>query len=327
MTLVTPCQRPRCRHGRIGTLERRVRLRRPAVPPRWCPRVGGATSQPGCAAGVPAPHRAGVEVPAGSGDRAQPLDGGRPGPRARGSRTGRGGGGVSQLRTRAAPRRWCTCARPARWLSRWSSASSRSRRLRSDLAATSCDQLRVELPRGETSPRDAVRLVTELAASLDIAPADPRVTGVGVAVPGLTRRADGFVHLAPNLGWKGVELGSHARRGSPPASRAGARGQRGRPGRARRAPPRCRARVRPPGVRVRGGRHRRGPDHRGATDAGRCRLRRGGRPHAGEPGRTAVHVRGLRLLGDRGRRGGSAARGGRPRGARRRRRHAGSSRG
>ena len=40
---------------------------------------------------------------------------------------------------------------------------------------------------------------------------------MGVAVPGLTRRADGFVHLAPNLGWKGVEPGRHARRGSPPA--------------------------------------------------------------------------------------------------------------
>ena len=68
------------------------------------------------------------------------------------------------------------------------------------------DQVRVELPRG-SSPQDTVRLVAELAASLDVAPADPRVTGVGVAVPGLTRRADGFVHLAPNLGWKGVELG------------------------------------------------------------------------------------------------------------------------
>jgi len=69
------------------------------------------------------------------------------------------------------------------------------------------EQRRVELPSGMASPRDTVRLVTELAASLDIAPTDPRVAGVGVAVPGLTRRADGFVHLAPNLGWKGVDLG------------------------------------------------------------------------------------------------------------------------
>ena len=68
------------------------------------------------------------------------------------------------------------------------------------------DQRRVDLPSG-ASPRDAVQVVAELAASLDIAPTDSRVAGVGVAVPGLTRRADGFVHLAPNLGWKGVDLG------------------------------------------------------------------------------------------------------------------------
>lgn len=69
------------------------------------------------------------------------------------------------------------------------------------------DQQRVDLPSGKASPADTVRLVAELAASLDIAPTDLRVAGVGVAVPGLTRRADGFVHLAPNLGWKGVDLG------------------------------------------------------------------------------------------------------------------------
>lgn len=68
-------------------------------------------------------------------------------------------------------------------------------------------QRRVDVPRGETSPEDTVRLVADLAASLDIAPTDSGLAGVGVAVPGLTRRADGFVHLAPNLGWKGVDLG------------------------------------------------------------------------------------------------------------------------
>jgi predicted NBD/HSP70 family sugar kinase len=68
------------------------------------------------------------------------------------------------------------------------------------------EHVRVELPRGKTSPRDTVQLVAELAASLDTAPTDPQVVGVGVAVPGLTRRSDGFVHLAPNLGWKGVDL-------------------------------------------------------------------------------------------------------------------------
>ena len=37
---------------------------------------------------------------------------------------------------------------------------------------------------------------------------DPhRLTGVGVAVVGITRAADGFVHFAPNLGWRDVPLG------------------------------------------------------------------------------------------------------------------------
>ncbi|MBA2953323.1 ROK family protein [Nocardioides sp. MAH-18] len=68
-------------------------------------------------------------------------------------------------------------------------------------------QQRVELPIVKPSPRETARLVAELAALLGLAPADRGVVGVGVAVPGLTRRADGFVHLAPNLGWKNVDLG------------------------------------------------------------------------------------------------------------------------
>ena len=69
------------------------------------------------------------------------------------------------------------------------------------------EQRRAELPSGKPAPRDTVQLVAALAASLGLAPAHRRVAGVGVAVPGLTRRADGFVHLAPNLGWRGVDLG------------------------------------------------------------------------------------------------------------------------
>jgi predicted NBD/HSP70 family sugar kinase len=34
------------------------------------------------------------------------------------------------------------------------------------------------------------------------------LVGVGAAVAGITRRADGFVHLAPNLGWRDVPLAS-----------------------------------------------------------------------------------------------------------------------
>ncbi len=69
------------------------------------------------------------------------------------------------------------------------------------------DQRRVELPGSTVSPETAVGLVVELAAAL-VDPADSRLAGVGVAVPGLTRRSDGFVHVAPNLGWRGVGLGA-----------------------------------------------------------------------------------------------------------------------
>lgn len=33
------------------------------------------------------------------------------------------------------------------------------------------------------------------------------VSGLGIAVAGVVRRADGFVHFAPNLGWRDVPLG------------------------------------------------------------------------------------------------------------------------
>jgi predicted NBD/HSP70 family sugar kinase len=41
---------------------------------------------------------------------------------------------------------------------------------------------------------------------LDSLPPDHRLTGVGVAVAGVTRRSDGYVQLAPNLGWSDVPL-------------------------------------------------------------------------------------------------------------------------
>jgi predicted NBD/HSP70 family sugar kinase len=38
-------------------------------------------------------------------------------------------------------------------------------------------------------------------------PADHALAGVGVAVAGVVRRQDGFVHVSPNLGWDNVPLG------------------------------------------------------------------------------------------------------------------------
>jgi predicted NBD/HSP70 family sugar kinase len=70
------------------------------------------------------------------------------------------------------------------------------------------DEERTGLPRRASSPDDVVRRVVEVSARLtrDVPP--QRLAGVGAAVPGLTRRSDGFVHLAPNLRWKGVPFGA-----------------------------------------------------------------------------------------------------------------------
>lgn len=69
------------------------------------------------------------------------------------------------------------------------------------------DLVRTSLPRRGTAPEDVVRRVAETSASLTRDLPRAAVVGVGAAVPGLTRRSDGFVHLAPNLRWKAVPMG------------------------------------------------------------------------------------------------------------------------
>jgi predicted NBD/HSP70 family sugar kinase len=70
------------------------------------------------------------------------------------------------------------------------------------------NRVRIDRPRNRFSPgetvEDAVKLAEPLLAAL---PDDHHFAGVGVAVVGITRRADGFVHFAPNLGWRDVPLG------------------------------------------------------------------------------------------------------------------------
>lgn len=69
------------------------------------------------------------------------------------------------------------------------------------------NQLRVTRRRGRFSPEATVQDVAKLAGPLlDALPVDHCLAGVGVAVVGVTRRSDGFVHLAPNLGWADVPL-------------------------------------------------------------------------------------------------------------------------
>ena len=69
------------------------------------------------------------------------------------------------------------------------------------------NRLRVARPRGRFSPEETTQDVAKLAGPLlDSLPARHVLVGVGVAVAGITRRSDGFVHLAPNLGWRDVPL-------------------------------------------------------------------------------------------------------------------------
>jgi predicted NBD/HSP70 family sugar kinase len=69
------------------------------------------------------------------------------------------------------------------------------------------NQIRVARPRGRFSPEETVQDVAKLAGPLlDALPADHVFAGVGAAVVGITRRSDGFVHLAPNLGWRNVPI-------------------------------------------------------------------------------------------------------------------------
>jgi predicted NBD/HSP70 family sugar kinase len=67
---------------------------------------------------------------------------------------------------------------------------------------------RVERRRGHSSLEAIVSDLAELAApARSRRPAWETTIGVGVAVPGMVRRADGRVAFAPNLGWVDVPLG------------------------------------------------------------------------------------------------------------------------
>lgn len=71
------------------------------------------------------------------------------------------------------------------------------------------NQIRIARPRERFSPEETVEDIAKLAEPLlGSLPTGHVLVGVGVAVAGVVRRADGFVHLAPNLGWRNVPLGT-----------------------------------------------------------------------------------------------------------------------
>ena len=67
-------------------------------------------------------------------------------------------------------------------------------------------------PPDNIAPEEAVSKLAALAGPLlgDL-PTGHRLVGAGVAVAGIVRRSDGFVHMAPNLGWRNVAIGGMIR--------------------------------------------------------------------------------------------------------------------
>ena len=71
------------------------------------------------------------------------------------------------------------------------------------------EQVRVDRPRGHTSVEEIVADLAELAATVRAGvPSSDNLIGIGVAIVGMVRRTDGFVSMAPNLGWTDVPLGN-----------------------------------------------------------------------------------------------------------------------
>ena len=76
------------------------------------------------------------------------------------------------------------------------------------LGGTVLDRRQIMLSHGDYDVTTMLRRISKLSrAVLDNAPPASVLVGIGVAVPGIVRREDGFVRLAPNLGWVDVPLG------------------------------------------------------------------------------------------------------------------------
>ncbi len=63
-------------------------------------------------------------------------------------------------------------------------------------------------PRGTPTVGQLVGLIADLVADLVPSPDDAHVVGLGIAVPGAVRHADGCVRFAPNLGWTDQPFGA-----------------------------------------------------------------------------------------------------------------------
>jgi len=68
------------------------------------------------------------------------------------------------------------------------------------------DLVRVQRPRGHSAVAEVVEQLAEQAGVITDRSRADNLIGVGVAVAGIVRRSDGFVAMAPNLGWREVPL-------------------------------------------------------------------------------------------------------------------------
>jgi predicted NBD/HSP70 family sugar kinase len=74
------------------------------------------------------------------------------------------------------------------------------------------DRVRVDRQRGHLSLEQTVSQLVELAGQIGgLPPERQHIIGIGVAIVGVVRRTDGYVSLAPNLGWHDVGLGQALR--------------------------------------------------------------------------------------------------------------------
>ena len=79
------------------------------------------------------------------------------------------------------------------------------------LGGETLEQVRLDRPRMAHSVDDVIADLATLGADLR-ARGDWPIVGIGVAVAGIVRRADGLVSMAPNLGWIDVPLGTRLSR-------------------------------------------------------------------------------------------------------------------
>lgn len=70
------------------------------------------------------------------------------------------------------------------------------------------ERIRIDRPRGHLSVDEIVNDLVEMTGRLtSLNRTRDALAGVGVAIVGVVRRTDGFVSMAPNLGWQDVPLG------------------------------------------------------------------------------------------------------------------------